>query len=121
MVRSAGCDTRFQARYFTPAIKNAVDWGTRPWGQNVWLGKPAAICGASPGPIGIASAQASLRGLLVTCGMVVMVLPELMLTFEPSAFVEGAPPEGPLRERLDAWLGSFAHWIERITTNPQTV
>ncbi len=106
-------------RYFTPAIKNAVDWGTRPRGQNAWLGKPAAICGASPGPIGTAAAQASLRGLLVTCGMVVMGIPELMLTFDASAFADGAHREGPLRERLDAWIGSFADWIELTRTKPQ--
>src|SRR4051812_33764640 len=35
-------------RYFSPAIKNAIDWGTRPWGKNSWAGKPSAVVGATP-------------------------------------------------------------------------
>jgi len=33
-------------------LKNAIDWGARPYGQNSWSGKPAAITGTSPGAIG---------------------------------------------------------------------
>ncbi|MET0527027.1 MAG: NAD(P)H-dependent oxidoreductase, partial [Microvirga sp.] len=51
-------------RYFSPSIKNAVDWGTRPWGRNSWQGKPAAIVGATPGASGTAAGQNTLKGLL---------------------------------------------------------
>ena len=35
-------------RFFTPLIKNAIDWGSKPMGQNVFAGKPAAAMGATP-------------------------------------------------------------------------
>jgi chromate reductase, NAD(P)H dehydrogenase (quinone) len=45
-----------------PAVlKNAIDWGARPYGQNSWSGKPAAITGTSPGALGTAVAQLHLR------------------------------------------------------------
>ena len=50
-------------RSITPAMKNAVDWGSRPWGKSSWTGKPAAITGATPGAIGTAVAQAHLRSI----------------------------------------------------------
>jgi chromate reductase len=45
-------------------LKNAVDWGTRPWGKNNWAGKPIAIAGTSPGALGAALAQSHLRQVL---------------------------------------------------------
>ena len=64
-------------RSFSPAIKNAIDWGTRPWGQNSWAAKPAAILGASPGLLGTAAAQNALKGLITVCDMVLMGQPEV--------------------------------------------
>ncbi len=43
------------------ALKNAIDWASRPYGDSAWQGKPAAILGASPGPLGTARAQYHLR------------------------------------------------------------
>ena len=49
------------------ALKNAIDWASRPWGQNSFDHIPAAVIGASIGQIGTAVAQQSLRGVL-SCG-----------------------------------------------------
>ena len=43
------------------ALKNAIDWASRPWGQNSFARKPSAIIGASTGKIGTAVMQSSLR------------------------------------------------------------
>src|SRR5690606_23336519 len=43
-------------------LKNAIDWATRPWGQNSFTRKPSAVIGTSPGAIGTALAQQSRRG-----------------------------------------------------------
>src|SRR5438067_8839971 len=48
-------------RSIPAVLKNAVDWGARPWGKNSWTGKPAFITGTSPGAIGSALAQQHLR------------------------------------------------------------
>jgi chromate reductase len=53
-------------------LKNAIDWGARPYGQNSWSGKPAAITGTSPGAIGAALAQVHLRQILGILGVLVM-------------------------------------------------
>ena len=53
-------------------LKNAIDWGARPYGRNSWAGKPAAITGTSPGAIGSAIAQQHLRQVLGNLGVLVM-------------------------------------------------
>jgi chromate reductase, NAD(P)H dehydrogenase (quinone) len=51
-------------RSIPTVLKNAVDWGTRPWGKNNWAGKPIAVAGTSPGALGAALAQSHLRQVL---------------------------------------------------------
>ena len=51
-------------------LKNAVDWGARPYGKNSWAGKPAFITGTSPGAIGSALAQQHLRSIMVGLGAI---------------------------------------------------
>jgi len=53
-------------------LKNAIDWGARPYGQNSWNGKPAAITGTSPGALGAALAQVHLRQILGALGALVI-------------------------------------------------
>src|SRR5215469_12403994 len=56
-------------RSIPAALKNAIDWGARPWGKNAWIGKPAFITGTSPGAIGSALAQQHLRSVMTGLGM----------------------------------------------------
>lgn len=46
-------------------LKNIIDWGTRPYGQNVWAKKPMTIIGTSPSAVGTAVAQSHLRSIMV--------------------------------------------------------
>ena len=92
-------------RYFAPAIKNAVDWGTRPWGQNSWEAKPAAIVGVSPGALGAAAGQNTLKGLLVVVDMVLMGQPEVYFTYKPEHFdAAGDFVEESTRKFLNGWI-----------------
>jgi len=61
------------------ALKNAIDWASRPPGVSAWLGKPAAIMGATVGALGTARAQYHLRQILVTLNMPVVNQPEVMI------------------------------------------
>jgi chromate reductase len=107
-------------RYFPPAIKNAVDWGTRPWGQNSWEAKPAAIVGTSPGALGTGAAQAALKGLLVVCDMVLMGQPEVYYSYKPEHFdADGNVVDEKVRKFLDGWVDRFAGWISRCS-QPRT-
>src|SRR6478752_1623160 len=68
------------------ALKNAIDWGSRPWGQNAWDHIPAAVVGASIGQIGTALAQQSLRAVLSFVNARQMTAPEAYLTWKPDLF-----------------------------------
>src|SRR5215475_16111736 len=59
-------------RSIPAVLKNAIDWGTRPYGHNSWAGKPAAITGTSQGAAGTALAQQHLRQILGNLGVLVM-------------------------------------------------
>jgi chromate reductase len=107
-------------RYFSPAIKNAVDWGTRPWGKNSWEAKPAAIVGVSPGALGASAAQNSLKGLLVVCDMVLMGQPEVYVTYKAEHYdAAGEVADEHLRKFLNGWADRFTGWIERCS-EPRT-
>jgi chromate reductase len=79
--------------YSVPGVlKNAIDWASRPRGENAWLGKPAAIMGASPGNLGTARAQYHLRQILVAFNMPVVSQPEVMIGHADERF----GPDGKL-------------------------
>ena len=62
------------------ALKNAIDWASRPWGQNSFDHMPAAVIGASPGVIGTALGQQSLRAVLAYANARQMTAPEAYIT-----------------------------------------
>ncbi|MDI7774218.1 NAD(P)H-dependent oxidoreductase [Asticcacaulis sp. EMRT-3] len=98
-----------------PAVtKNALDWGSRPFGHNVWKGKPVAVTGASPGAQGTAVMQSQLRSTLVILGMAVLGEPEVYMTFKPDFLSEDGTiaNEGTARF-LSGFLDNFVAWIER--------
>jgi chromate reductase len=107
-------------RYFSPAIKNAIDWGTRPWGKNSWAGKPAAIIGATPGATGAAAAQNSLKALLSVVDTVLMGQPEVYFTYKPELFdAQNNVVDPSAKDFLSNWVDRFAAWIAR-TAQPRT-
>ena len=60
-------------------LKNAIDWASRPYGDNAWAGKPVAIMGASAGRLGTARAQYHLRQVFVFLDMFAVNQPEVMI------------------------------------------
>lgn len=66
--------------YSIPGIlKNAIDWASRPYGDSAWMGKTAAIIGASIGRFGSARAQYHLRQVCVYLDVDVLNQPEVMV------------------------------------------
>jgi len=61
------------------ALKNAIDWASRPFGDSAWMEKPAAIMGASVSFLGTTRAQYHLRQILVALNMPVVNQPEVMI------------------------------------------
>lgn len=95
-------------------LKNAIDWVSRPYGQSSWSGKPAAICGTSPGAIGTAVAQQHLRA--VTSGflaMQVMGQPEMYLQFKDGMIdSEGTVSNDDTRKFLQGFVDKFDSWVQ---------
>jgi chromate reductase, NAD(P)H dehydrogenase (quinone) len=105
-------------RSVTPVTKNAIDWGTRPFGTNCWSGKPAAIVGTSPGATGTATAQAHLRSILVILDMALMGQPEVYLSHSPGLVdAEHNIVDDAKRQFLGKFLAQFDHWIEQFQKN----
>jgi chromate reductase len=99
------------------ALKNAIDWASRPWGQNSFHHMPAAVIGASPGQIGTALAQQSLRGVLSFCNARQMTAPEAYITFRPGLFTEdGEVTDESTATFLTDFMQEFRTHIERVLT-----
>ena len=97
-------------------LKNAIDIGSRPYGQSVWDKKPAAIVSASPGGIGGFGANHQLRQACVFLNMPVMQQPEAYLgRVTDDAFDgDGRLKQGPLRELVLQLAAAFADWVDII-------
>lgn len=99
------------------ALKNAIDWASRPWGTNSFDHLPTAVIGASPGAIGTAVAQQSLRGVLTFCNARQMTAPEAYIHFDPDVFQEDGSVTNPDTEDfLRNFMGEFRDHIERVLT-----
>jgi chromate reductase len=92
--------------YSVPGVlKNAIDWGSRPNGLNVWQGKPAAIMGASVGNLGTARAQYHLRQILVSLNMPVVNQPEVMIGNAAKSFsFDGKIIDEKAKEKIEQLL-----------------
>jgi chromate reductase len=103
-------------RGMTSALKNAIDVGSRPYGQSVWDKKPAAIVSASPGSIGGFGANHQVRQSCVFLNMPVMQQPEAYLSHvtDDSFDQSGCLKEGPLRDLVVNLADSFAAWVDMI-------
>ncbi len=93
-------------------LKNAIDWGSRPYGQSVWNGKPAGVAGASPGAIGTALAQSQLRNVLSAVGVQVVPLPEVFFHFAGEPFdAQGGVADARTRQFLQGFVDRFVQWV----------
>ena len=97
-------------------LKNAIDVGSRPYGQSVWDKKPAAIVSASPGGIGGFGANHQLRQACVFLDMPVMQHPEAYLGHvTPDSFdTDGRLKDGPLKDLVETLAHAFHGWVDMI-------
>lgn len=99
------------------ALKNAIDWASRPWGRNSFDHIPAAVVGASVGSIGTAVAQQSLRAVLSFCNARQMTAPEAYIQFSPEVFTDdGDITKESTREFLADFMEEFRIHVERVLT-----
>lgn len=99
------------------ALKNAIDWASRPWGQNSFDHMPTAVIGASIGVIGTAVAQQSLRAVLAFCNTRQMTAPEAYIHFTEEVFEDDGTITKPATEDfLRAYMTEFREHIQRVLT-----
>jgi len=94
------------------ALKNAIDWVSRPWGTNSFNGKPTGIVGASSGPVGTAVAQSDLRHISGFLNVKLMGQPELYLSNSASRFDDNGQIVDESRDFLKTYIDAFAAWVE---------
>ena len=101
-------------RSMPAVLKNAIDVGSRPKGQSVWSGKPAAIITFSPGNLGGFGANHHLRQSLVCLNVPTMATPEVYLSGAAKLLDEcGAIANPETRALLEHVMTSFGRWIEQ--------
>lgn len=102
-------------RSIPAALKNAIDWGSRPWGQNAWIGKTAGIVGTSPSAAGTAMAQQHLRNILAAEGVNVLTTPEVFLqTTEGLIDDQYAITKDSTRQFLQGWVQRYVDWVRKL-------
>ncbi|WP_434316056.1 NADPH-dependent FMN reductase [Leifsonia sp. P73] len=96
-------------------LKNAIDWGSRPWGANSFARKPTGIIGASPGGIGTAVMQSSMRAVLSFLDAPQLNAPEAYITFRPDAFgSDGEVTDESTASFLRHYMEEYAAFVERV-------
>ena len=95
-------------------LKNAIDVGSRPYGQSVWSGKPAAVISVSPGALGAFGANQHIRQSFVFLDMPVLQQPEAYIGNAAKLFDEqGRMTNDDTREFVRKFMAAFAQWIAK--------
>jgi len=99
------------------ALKNAIDWASRPYGENSFEHMPAAVIGASIGQIGTAVGQQSPRAVLAFCNARQMTAPEAYVYFDPQTFQgDGEVTDAATKDFLSGYMTEFRDHVERVPT-----
>ncbi len=98
-------------------LKNAIDWASRPYGQNAFTRKPSAVIGTSPGKIGTAVGQQHLRSILAFCNSPLMNSIEAYIQFTPGLITDdGEVTDDSTGEFLRNYMTEFHGFITRVYT-----
>jgi chromate reductase, NAD(P)H dehydrogenase (quinone) len=102
--------------YSVPGVlKNAIDWASRPYGDNPFDGKPVAIMSASVGMLGGARAQYHLRQIFVFLNMYPINRPEVIVPFAQDKFdASGKLLDDNTKKFLGQLLHSLANWTRKL-------
>jgi chromate reductase len=98
--------------YSIPGVlKNAIDWASRPYGDNAWAGKPVAIMSASSGMLGGARAQYHLRQVFVFLNMHALNKPEVIIpNIQEKMDSEGNITDSHTKEKISELLAALVKW-----------
>jgi len=102
--------------YSIPGVlKNAIDWASRPYGDNAFDGKPVAVMGASIGTLGTARAQYDLRRSFVFLNMLPLNQPEVMVPLaQDKVDSNGRVTDEKTRKKIKELTESLVAWTRRL-------
>lgn len=100
-------------RSLPAVLKNAIDWGSKPMDKNVWLDKPVAITGTSPGAMGTAMAQQHLRQIMGILGSVVLG-GEAYLQFHPGLITDTGEIGSDSQAFVKNYIDRFVSLVEKL-------
>lgn len=102
--------------YSIPGVlKNAIDWGSRPYGDNVFFSKPVALMGASIGMLGTARAQYHLRQTFVCLNMYPLNQPEVMVSFVDKKIDQDSHlTDEQTRQKIKELLKALIDWTKKF-------
>jgi chromate reductase len=95
-------------------LKNALDQGSRPYGQNAWAGKPAGILGASSGAIGTAVSQQVLRGVLAYLDVQTLAQPEAYIQVKDGFFDNDGNISEASKQFFQKWMDKYVAWVKKL-------
>jgi chromate reductase len=96
-------------------LKNAIDWASRPFGDNAFEGKPVALMSASTGRLGGARAQYHLRQSFVFLNMHPINRPEVFVTFAPQKFdAQGKLIDEDARRLIKELFDNLIAWTKKL-------
>lgn len=94
-------------------LKNAIDHASRPYGQNVWAGKPAGVLGVSVGAIGTALAQQHLRNILAYLDVPTLGQPEAFIQAKEGLFDASGNIDTDSKQFLQGWMDRYVAWVKK--------
>ncbi|MDH1263143.1 NAD(P)H-dependent oxidoreductase [Pseudomonas sp. GD03944] len=100
-------------RSIAAPMKNAIDVGSRPYGQSAFSGKPGAVISASPGAVGGFGANHHLRQTMVFLDVAMLQQPEAYLGGAGSFFDENGNLSDSIKPFLQKFIAAYAGWVER--------
>lgn len=98
-------------------LKNAIDWATRPYGDNSFDDKPGAILSSSPGMLGGVRAQYALRQSCVFLNLHLLNKPEVIIPAIHEKIKEGKLIDEHTKEKIHELLAALCAWTKRIQNN----
>ncbi|GAA4337620.1 NADPH-dependent FMN reductase [Pigmentiphaga soli] len=101
-------------RSFPGVLKNALDWGSRPWGKSSWPNKPAGVIGASGSPVGTALAQEHLRLVLAALDVPTLAQPFVFVQHAEGLYDDsGAIANQVVRNFVQGFVDRYAAFVTR--------
>ncbi|MGC3993031.1 MAG: NADPH-dependent FMN reductase [Propionicimonas sp.] len=100
------------------ALKNAIDWGSRPRSRNSFARKPTAIVGASTGAIGTAVMQSQMRSVLSFLDAPQLNSPEVYISYKPDVYGEdGTVHDASTATFLGHFMSEYAAFVARVLSS----